>query len=360
MAPPSRLEGFREGRGWGRIPPVLLHGGDGRGRWPPPYRMENNDLMNVLYKYSDLLPLSYFDEPTIKISVTEFLNDPFEINASENIYLSMKNHLASMAVDDKAIEDLLDLFSETIKIMLSVNGVISLSETPRNSLMWAHYARQHNGICIGYKRDFLKHIKASDDLQIVINDPRKVNYDNLRFETDFHYKDNRNIDRDSIIQHLLKKSDEWIYEKEHRCIIPYSKANKIIVLNDNPKIDYIQWPAMDDRLRNYRVGVDFKPVIEEAIKRQYISKTETKNKYKINQEIINPARCSLLQSSKDSLFLIDISPESIESIYFGCKVSNEIIKPYFDSLHKKYKLYRFTLSKKRFELIPELLTADTF
>lgn len=316
--------------------------------------------MNTLYKYSNLLPLEYFDNPTIKISITEFLNDPFECNASENIFHSIGNHLQKLGLSEETIDHGKKAYKESIGIMLSINGIVSLSETPRNSLMWAHYAQQHHGICIGYKSDFLKHIQGSDAFQILINEPRKVNYDNLRFESDFFYENSDQIDKDAIIQHLFKKSDEWIYEKEHRCIIPYIKASHLIVLSENPKVDYNIWPERKTDKSRMKVGDNFDKVINVALETNMLSKTEIKNKYKLNHENITSARLSLLQTSKDCLFLLDIDKKSIESIYFGCKVSNSTIKPYFEKLHKEYNLYKFTLSKKRFELIPQLLTADMF
>ncbi len=112
--------------------------------------------MKTLYKYSALLPLDYFDNPTIKISATEYLNDPFEYSTSENISLSIENHMRADGANDKAAKILSNTCVRAIDMMLAFNGVVSLSETPRNSLMWAHYATQHNGICIGYKNDFLK------------------------------------------------------------------------------------------------------------------------------------------------------------------------------------------------------------
>ncbi|MFM5739228.1 DUF2971 domain-containing protein [Aeromonas veronii] len=317
--------------------------------------------MNILYKYSDILPISYFDNPTIKISVTEFLNDPFECNASENIFRSIENHLKKQNITDELLQRGIKAYSDSIGIMLGVNGIVSLSETPRNSLMWAHYAKQHNGICIGYKKNFLQKIKGDDEFQIVINEPTKVNYDNLRFEMDFYCSDDDDIDKNSIIQHLFKKSDEWIYEKEHRCIIPYAKADKLVILSKNPKVDKIIWPKNEKAdPHRQKVGNDFLKVIRHAINTELISKTKINNEFLINHEKMNSAQCILLQSSKDCLFLINIEADSIESVYFGCNVSLETIKPYFDKLHDKYNLYKFTLSKKRFELIPEVLTPQMF
>lgn len=355
MAPPSRLEGFREGRGWGRIPPVLLHGG------AIPLR-SRGEFMRTLYKYSDLFPVDYFDKPTIKISATEFLNDPFEYSASEDIFHSIENYLKKESASDENIKRFKKVLKDkAVPMMLAYNGIISLSETPRNSLMWAHYAKQHNGICIGYKSNFLQHIEKSEEFQIVINKPQKVNYDNLRFERDYNYSDIYSIETEAVTQHLLKKSDEWIYEKEHRLIIPYAKANTLKILSDTPKVDHIH-SVLTYHIGDtgYKIGQSFQHTINAALNKGYLTSTDTKNQYIINHDKVGSTRIFLLQASKDCLFLIDISPDSIESIYFGCKLTKDIIKPYFEKLYGKYKMYHFTLSKDRFELVPELLMPDMF
>ncbi len=224
-------------------------------------------------------------------------------------------------------------------------GIVSLSETQRNLLMWAHYGAQHKGICIGYKENLFE-----ETLPILGTDirgdapyfekPVKVNYDTIRFDPDgsaiYKYKEQSIIF--NILAHVLTtKSDEWIYEKEHRYIVPiiwgdcyYSSRmyfdqgnkNKIVDLNDGEYITYV--PRM----------------------------------YKINS--INESNLKLM--SADSTYIMKrITSESIESIYFGCKTNSKEIHNLLDLIKNNHKtlghikVYKFKESDTRFELETELV-----
>lgn len=316
--------------------------------------------MKIYYKYTNLFPLEYFDNPTIKLSPPAFLNDPFEFNASENIIQSIHKYLRDRNTPEDKINERSQNHLATINSMLTFNGIVSFSETPRNSLMWAHYANQHNGMCIGFKKNVLEHIEeggVDNDFNIIIKTPEKINYDNLRFESDHYFEsDYINLSKEATIKHLLKKSDEWIYEKEHRCIIPYVKSDLLLVTNKNATVDHKYTPTK--KISTLKMGTPYRFVINGALSDGDIIKTESEGLYKLNKGKIDSVSCSILQLSKDALHLVNIKPESIHSIYFGCNVSNDIIKPYYNVLHRRYDLYKFELSKKRFELIPKLITED--
>lgn len=318
--------------------------------------------MQVYYKYTNLFPIEYFNNPTIKISPTAYLNDPFEYNASENIIHSIRKHLQDIGLDDDYILRGVSSYIKSINAMLSLNGIVSFSETPRNSLMWAHYAGQHYGMCIGYDKNILKHIEddnADISFYITLNTPQKINYDNLRFESDHYFdRSNQDLDRQATIKHLLKKSDEWIYEKEHRCIIPYYKTDTIILTSDAAIVDQKYTPLKE--LSAVKVGTPFEVIIKMAIENGMLSATETKNKYSVNKEGLDPVLFARLQTSKNAVHLVNINPDSIHSIYFGCNVSEETIRPYYEHLKDRYPMYKFEISKKRFELIPVLVTDDMF
>ncbi|QJT19098.1 DUF2971 domain-containing protein [Aeromonas sp. 1805] len=322
--------------------------------------------MDILYKYSNLLPLSYFDTPTIKLSIPEHLNDPFEYSTSENIVISIKNALAVYQIEEEEIERLKEIFIDSIHRMISANGIISLTETPRNSLMWAHYAGQHKGMCIGYKNTLVEHIEPNNENteDITNNKPLKVNYDNLRFSSEHVFANINDADRFSVIDHLLKKSDEWIYEKEHRCIIPYITANKILVTDKTLTKKVIK--ASDRKAINMSTATTAPEWIEVALHMGLISKTENDSIYTINENIegvLLPVLRSTLQilSNFDCIsFLIDINESMVDSVYFGCKVEKEKIKPYFEKLKDKITIYHMKVCNIRFELIPIKVNDDYF
>ncbi len=320
--------------------------------------------MEILYKYTSLFPLEYFNEPTIKIASIEYLNDPFEFNTSENILYSIEKYCEKINLSADEIAKWKDDCIAEINLLIAYNGIVSFSETPRNSLMWAHYANHHSGMCIGYKKDLLEHINTDDITNgdgkylLPIVTPKKINYDNLRFETDYDFSAPMDeISIEATTNHLFKKSDEWMYEKEHRCIVPFCKAEILQVINENAILNRKFQPTRRRKTR-IKQGTSYKTLISYALTNDFIKKSETANKYYINTK--DPVQCDLIKSSKDALMLVKIDPDAIHSIYFGCNVELEKIKPYYENLHDKYRIYKFELCKQRFELVPKLVTSDLF
>lgn len=84
-------------------------------------------------------------------------------------------------------------------------GVFSMSSTPYNTQMWAHYSNNHKGLCLGF------------DPKILFVDPNKIGGGGK-----VHYQKKFPIimpDEDPNIQSLLQiytKAFEWQYEKEYR------------------------------------------------------------------------------------------------------------------------------------------------
>lgn len=111
--------------------------------------------MKVLYKYySEIFDVvDHLKNPAIKLATTRSLNDPFEVQLSNELAKSL-THKRLKIFDENLLKD--NKFREDIKksyqIISNQFGIISLTETHRNILMWAHYANSHKGVCIGYKK----------------------------------------------------------------------------------------------------------------------------------------------------------------------------------------------------------------
>lgn len=89
-------------------------------------------------------------------------------------------------------------------------GVLSLSEDPKNILMWAHYADDHKGVCIEFKRDVSNILGQSDSTKKVVY---TSSYPKIKI-MDFKKK------RPKVFERILRtKSKDWCYEKEWRVII---------------------------------------------------------------------------------------------------------------------------------------------
>lgn len=315
--------------------------------------------MNVLYKYSGLFNLDYFESPTLKLSVIEHLNDPFEYKHSDDIKevirLTFKklDLLEAINFDQNALDGLVTDFITYFERTIKTNGVISFSETPRNSLMWSHYANNHKGMCIGYKGNLLirKAEKIFDPFfQIDGLLPEKIKYDNHRISPEDRIVKSVPINDMAEIyiqlakKHLLKKSDEWIYEKEHRIIAPYA-------ITDMIKYD------MESKFEN---GISRETTINFMLRNKMISLTNNKDTYKI--EGVSESYLESIIKREDVTFLIGINLDDIESVYIGCRANKEYTRQLYQKLKEcgsSINLYQSTISKTRFEIEHHLVTENT-
>lgn len=84
-------------------------------------------------------------------------------------------------------------------------GVLCLSETSDEILMWSHYADCHEGICLEFNGSFELMAEA-----------QPVQYEESRPLIDVHVDS-----KDAILQkHFLTKAKQWAYEREWRVIRP--------------------------------------------------------------------------------------------------------------------------------------------
>ncbi|WP_338429335.1 DUF2971 domain-containing protein [Aeromonas jandaei] len=272
--------------------------------------------MDILYKYTTNID-SFIKKPTLKLSVPAFLNDPFEESASKDLYERMECVESWQAEWD-------------CKAAVNELGVVSFSETSRNLLMWAHYANEHRGMCIGFDPNVLNSLdKYGYDSESYAFYPIKINYDNLR--VDIHNLPEE-LSAESIARKVLTtKSDDWIYEKEHRCIVPIGWSDSALLIKDNYKVD--------EALSMMNACVN-----------------------PCTKEIIAPTHQNLifeqLTHYDGMLFLKEINPKMVKSIHFGFKYPldkiKEIIEEISVSTHplNHLKLYRYSIDKYRFELYP--------
>jgi Protein of unknown function (DUF2971) len=104
----------------------------------------------------------------------------------------------------------------------SFHGAISFTESKSNLLMWSHYADEHKGIVLGFDKNhpFFKNLK-------------RVKYDStipVELIEDIDINDN-----DSLLKLFYLKSDEWIYEKEHRIVRDLNNSKYCIDNKDKKK-----------------------------------------------------------------------------------------------------------------------------
>lgn len=152
----------------------------------------------TLYRYRSVSgkklkrEIESIEQRYIYCSKFEDLNDPMEGNFQ----------FTQPGSDDFRMRDALsEIYHKKIVI-----GIACFSETPRNELMWAHYADQFKGICIAYDVDRL--IKSLPDDSYLV----RMYYDDMLPGVGGSEGDLTEAAR----KILSRKNHKWLYEREWR------------------------------------------------------------------------------------------------------------------------------------------------
>lgn len=124
-----------------------------------------------------------------------------------------------------------NLFSGLDAQLLSV-GIFSLSTNPENQSMWAYYAGDHSGICLGFKKSKDSRLSNPENfLQVIYSDELpEMNKNGFKAEMAFSIDDNgqaytssyKIAFSDSTFQKAITtKSKHWQHEDEWRYVEPY-------------------------------------------------------------------------------------------------------------------------------------------
>ncbi len=93
-------------------------------------------------------------------------------------------------------------------------GILSLTETPDNLLMWSHYGDSHKGVVFGF--DELHPFFQGDEIVAGLSRLSKVEYNQKRPVLSPSTQNNPKV--------FLRKSTEWTYEREWRLVRPLGEA----------------------------------------------------------------------------------------------------------------------------------------
>lgn len=157
--------------------------------------------------------LQALDESYIWASAFKDLNDPCEAITNKIGFKKQYRGFAHLlGIRSKEFDNLLDENADDILAYNQIKGVYSLSETHRNELLWAHYAKGHKGFCIAYDlEELLLGIGADVVLSLPVkytDRPPKISFIDLIFGGEKRW----------IEKVSLYKSKHWTYEREHRII----------------------------------------------------------------------------------------------------------------------------------------------
>ena len=318
--------------------------------------------MKKIYKYysSNFDVESYIKNPTLRLSQLHTLNDPFEGMLPDDLMNKILPIVQKEFYPEEPLSNTYRRYSK-LSIIKTLNeyGVASASETQRNLLMWAHYASEHKGVCIGYNPKMLENknqqYKSYFDNEDVFG-LKKVNYDKISFDSEHIDEITRNntITDESFDllaeRALTTKSDEWSYEKEHRYISNINLAEQIIILRKKEDLAGYMISAINkaNEDKSYDVIYEKKRVILNSRRNNHTIKTNVTNS---TCPVMAP-----LMPSKEVLFLVGIDKSDITSIHFGARhdyTKREAIIKEIESNDalKHINVFQCEKSTNRYELI---------
>lgn len=187
-------------------------------------------------------PEYFLKEGYIRATQLPALNDPFEAIYCED---ALSDLCPYFEICDSPSELINYIENNKNKI-----GIISLTEAKDNLLMWSHYANEHKGAVIGFwaksafDGNMFTHLHEpqlnsscmfggfemfrGECFPVMYRKQPRYRVDKF----DFDYSNITAEGEDRILFEIFQqKSDEWIYEKEHRVTLRLDQADKIIVNN---------------------------------------------------------------------------------------------------------------------------------
>lgn len=312
--------------------------------------------MKKLYKYysSSFELEKYLNNPNVRLSQLNALNDPFEGFITQDVLNELANKFQSTISSKKeSTRAEIRQSKQHVKRLINSVGITSLSETSRNLLMWSHYASQHKGVCIGYK---LPLIHPHKNKSVEAPEFKKVNYDTQLFDHEhIHLLNRKDIDTDEIFSQIAErilttKSEEWTYEKEYRYITYIEQCDTIRYVKNRSAI-----PRYINLAIEKAIEEESHDVIENDSEIDLLSKRTIRQ---LREALRDPDSIEMkMKQSKDTMFLKNINICDIDSIYFGANMSIREIDRAFEMINandkfKDINLFHYELSKERYELIP--------
>ncbi|MBA6290166.1 DUF2971 domain-containing protein [Colwellia sp. MB3u-4] len=179
-----------------------------------------------LYKYmSEEVALEFIKQPLLRITPRQSLNDPFECLPSISVKDKIETYINEQIIPGLKKNQVLTI--EELDSFMDLHGIISLSESPDNLLMWSHYGDDHKGMVVEFDIDESDPFALFNTWEVPRESDGKFGRVSYRKSREYPY----NITTESISDirnyYYLSKADEWIYEKEYRYITPFSLANYI-------------------------------------------------------------------------------------------------------------------------------------
>jgi hypothetical protein len=252
-------------------------------------------VINCLYKFFPARA-EFFDNFLIRASSKFSLNDPFEATPSSNFWADLCIQLKYERFG-KTREEIIQYLnsqeerSPWAELGISLyreKGIVSLTETKNNLLMWSHYAQNHTGMVVEFDttHDFFTS-KFSTENNDSVGKINRVLYRKER------------LDKlgEQLMEPYFHKSDEWSYEKEHRLLLCIYSADIYLL----PK------------------SFEAKFVNNNNVKKEKLSPFSDAL-YKVDKPIF-----SNIMQEPECMPMYRVPSEAIISVTFGCRSAFEFI-----------------------------------
>lgn len=191
--------------------------------------IEEGFYPRYLYKYWPFDSVKrYLETGKVRYAQYTDFNDPFEGgysligNATKEeliSFWSQNGGLPSEIIPNIpeliTYEEQKNLINDCIKNTLPSIGIFCLTTKCDSLLMWAHYASQHEGVCL--KFDLMNDLLAFSSLHKVVYSTEFLNFN-------FATSPSR------VNDILVHKSVDWMYEEEYR-VLKMGKAGHILPVN---------------------------------------------------------------------------------------------------------------------------------
>ncbi len=193
----------------------------------------------MLYKYVTFERKDILEHQLIRFTQPGCFNDPFEMHPSFD--LMSKADLAAKGSTHEKLKAMLAALWPGIQRQISTTaqepglwslknnliarsvfdekyGILCLTKSPSNLLMWAHYANHHRGMVIQFD-------ETHDFFRLSINAHSDIELGAVKYSDVCPILSYSSLESPVI---FYTKSVEWSYEVERRFIKPLSEAAKVI------------------------------------------------------------------------------------------------------------------------------------
>ncbi|PTV64420.1 hypothetical protein DBL03_05575 [Pseudomonas putida] len=199
----------------------------------------------ILYKYMKATTLiASLEKQTVRFTNPRNFNDPFDCEIS------------CSGSSDSKIEE---IFWKELKTGIYVQqvGVLSLSRTKSNLLMWAHYADEHKGAIIGIDTEIAG--LECPTQNIIPASQGAVIYTSLRPSTNGHILEPNLKDISPALREklFLHKSIHWAYEEEVRVVRALKDHNPTSYDDDAEPLEFEDLRIPKEAIKQICFGARF-------------------------------------------------------------------------------------------------------